>query len=218
MKTTAADCFRKALSYHVLKLGRGGQAGIADKAKISRSQINDILAGRNDGTDETREKIAAAIGMTYEDMLALGRRLLAGEDVREKPNVTEAAPPLCRAPLISWVQAGDWTEAVEYQEVAQFVYATRPCGPHTFALTIHGDSMEPEFREGDIIVVDPAVQHRNGSFIVAKNGSNEATFKQLVMDGDNVFLKPLNSRYPIKDMTGIEFRIIGVVVQKVKNY
>jgi len=207
----------------LLKRSRAPQHEIAAACNMATSTLNNYAKGKREGDETTRRKIASYFNYDYEDMLNMGRILLSGGVVAEMddtrlPRNTTSAPPLCRAPLISWVQAGDWAEAVEYQEVAQFVYATRPCGPHTFALTIHGDSMEPEFREGDIIVVDPAVQHRNGSFIVAKNGSNEATFKQLVMDGDNVFLKPLNSRYPIKDMTGIEFRIIGVVVQKVKNY
>lgn len=77
--------------------------------------------------------------------------------------------------------------------------------------------MEPEFIEADIVTVDPGRQAVSGSYVIAKNG-DEATFKQLVIDGASVYLKPLNSRYPIKDMTGIEFRIIGVVVEKRKRY
>lgn len=42
--------------------------------------------------------------------------------------------------------------------------------------------------------------------------------EQLIIDGPDVFLKPLNDRYPIRDMTGVEFRIIGVVVEKRKRY
>ncbi|MBM9614724.1 S24 family peptidase [Desulfobulbus rhabdoformis] len=78
--------------------------------------------------------------------------------------------------------------------------------------------MEPEFIEGEIITVDPGRDAVNGTYVIAKNGEGEATFKQLVLDGSSVFLKPLNARYPIKDMTGVEFRIIGVVVAKEKRY
>lgn len=78
--------------------------------------------------------------------------------------------------------------------------------------------MAPEFTDGDIIVVDPDKTPANGNYIIAKNGTTEVTFKQLVIDGQSVFLKPLNDRYPIRDMTGIEFRIVGVVVEKRKRY
>lgn len=141
----------------------------------------------------------------------------------EPPNVGPA--PLDRikphmVPLISWVQAGGRREADDpYQpgDAEQWLDTTATRCEHAFALTVHGDSMEPEFVEGDIIIVDPERDPVSGSYIIAKNGA-EATFKQFVMDGQSVFLKPLNERYPIRDMTGIEFRIVGVVVEKRKRY
>ncbi len=123
-------------------------------------------------------------------------------------------------PLISWVQAGDWHDAEDPFEPGQaeeWVTTSATSTPNAFALTVRGDSMEPEFVENDIITVDPDRFPANGNFIIAKNG-DEATFKQLVLDGSNVYLKPLNDRYPIKDMTGVDFKIIGVVVEKRKRY
>ncbi|MGD9947550.1 MAG: LexA family protein [Desulfobulbus sp.] len=64
--------------------------------------------------------------------------------------------------------------------------------------------------------MDPGREAINGSYVTAKNGE-EATFKQLVLDGNNVCLKPLNIRYPSKDITGIEIRIVGVMVEKRKR-
>jgi SOS-response transcriptional repressor LexA len=40
--------------------------------------------------------------------------------------------------------------------------------------------MEPDFKEGDIIV-DPELEPVPGEFVVAKNGDNEATFKNTVL-------------------------------------
>ena len=141
----------------------------------------------------------------------------------EPPNVAPA--PANRSqpnlvPLISWVQAGDWQFAADpFQpsDADEWLDTTATRSEHAFALSVRGDSMEPEFTEGDIIIVDPEREPVSASYIVAKNGA-EATFKQFVMDGQSVFLKPLNSRYPIRDMTGIEFRIVGVVVEKRKRY
>ena len=84
--------------------------------------------------------------------------------------------------------------------------------PNLLRFEVHGDSMEPEFLEGDIIVVDPGLDPNSGDYVIAKNGE-EATFKQLVVDGKGKFLKPLNPRYPIRDITGKETRIVGVVVR-----
>ena len=74
-----------------------------------------------------------------------------------------------------------------------------------------------EFVDGDTITIDPDRTPVNGCFVIAKDGE-KTTFKQLVIDGASVFLKPLNSRYPVKDMTGVDFQVIGVVVNKEKRY
>ena len=73
---------------------------------------------------------------------------------------------------------------------------------NAFALRIKGDSMLPEFREGDTVIIDPAVAPRPGDYVVAKNGESEATFKKYRPRGVNelgqqVFeLVPLNDDYP----------------------
>lgn len=125
-----------------------------------------------------------------------------------------------KIPLISWVQAGEW-QTVEDPfspgDAEEWISTTEKLGKHAFALTVHGDSMEPEFNSGDILTIDPDRSAASGSYVIAKNGE-EATFKQLVLDGSSVYLKPLNDRYPIKDMTGVDFRIVGVVVEKRKRY
>ena len=79
-----------------------------------------------------------------------------------------------------------------------------------------GDSMEPVFREGDIIFVDPGLDANSGDYVIAKNG-DEATFKQFVVDGPKMLLKPLNNRHPTKEIAG-ETRIWGVVVKMERLY
>lgn len=47
--------------------------------------------------------------------------------------------------------------------------------------------------EGAVIVVDPELPYSSGSLVVARlDDSKEATFKQLVIDGEQKYLKPLN--------------------------
>lgn len=142
------------------------------------------------------------------------------DERNEPPNISPGPPILKKIPVISWVQAGEWSEVVDQFQpgyAEEWIDTTATNHPNAFALVVRGDSMEPEFTDGDVITVDPGREAISGSYIIAKNG-DEATFKQLVIDGSSVFLKPLNPRYPIKDMTGVEFRIIGVVVFKGKGY
>lgn len=81
-----------------------------------------------------------------------------------------------------------------------------------YALMVLGDSMAPEFSEGEVIVVEPEGHARDGSFVVAW-ANDEYIFRQLVQHADGWMLKPLNPLYPnipIDDLSAVK----GVVVQK----
>jgi SOS-response transcriptional repressor LexA len=53
-------------------------------------------------------------------------------------------------------------------------------------------------------------------YVVAKNGEEEATFKQLVRDGADLYLKPINERYPIKPLG--KDKIVGVVREMIQKF
>lgn len=87
-------------------------------------------------------------------------------------------------------------------------------GAEPFALMVLGDSMEPEFVEGDIIVIEPAGLARDGSYVMAWL-ENEWIFRQLSGSAGDWKLRPLNPRYPaagIPDLSAVK----GVVIQKSK--
>lgn len=86
---------------------------------------------------------------------------------------------------------------------------TVPVNRYTFALRVKGDSMEPRFTEGMLLIVEPELDAQHGDYVIVKNGSEETTFKQIVKDGEDWFLKPLNPRYPIKPLGSNT--IVGVV-------
>ncbi len=118
-----------------------------------------------------------------------------------------------RVPLISWVQAGAFSEAIDLTHpgfAEEFIDTTVKARSHTFALRVSGDSMEPDFPAGTILIVEPELEAHANDFVIVKNGAEEATFKQLVRDGSDWYLKPLNSRYPIKPWDQ-SIHIVGVV-------
>ena len=87
------------------------------------------------------------------------------------------------------------------------------CGSsEPFALRVLGDSMVPEFEDGCIIVIDPAGVVEDGSYVLAVH-HNEYIFRQLVIDEEGYYLKPLNEGYDTLEIQGID-AIRGVIVQK----
>ena len=92
-------------------------------------------------------------------------------------------------------------------------------GKKVFALRVKGDCMEPEFVEGDVIIVNPHVEPVPGDYVIVKNDAEEATFKQLKKYGKTPVLHPLNPKYPdIEIKRGHRYRIVGKVVKKEKKY
>jgi len=131
---------------------------------------------------------------------------------------TSAGPDLVgMAPVISWVQAGAHREAIASSDAEEWVKTTVTVRPgSTFALRVKGDSMEPVFPSGVIIVVEQDFDPQPGDYVIASNGNNEATFKQLVRDGGDLYLKPLNDRYPVKPLGAA--KIVGVVRESIQKF
>ena len=127
-----------------------------------------------------------------------------------------------RVPLLSYVQAGHWSGSsisADRVDSDEWIMTDLDLSSEAFALEIRGDSMLPEFRPGDRIIVDPAIAPQPGDYVVAKNGEDEATFKKyrprsVDAAGNLVFeLVPLNEDYPSMRSDQVHIRIIGVMVE-----
>lgn len=142
--------------------------------------------------------------------------------VSEESNVAPAPVGAKSVPLISHVQAGLWTEASDPYAVgdaADWLMTDLELSSSAFALEIKGDSMLPEFKPGDRVIIDPAISPQPGDYVVAKNGEDEATFKKyrprgVNERGDMVFeLIPLNEDYPSMRSDVTPIRIVGTMVE-----
>ncbi len=198
----------------------------------SQGSVSQYLNGKIPLNVEAAVKFAKALRVSVSDFsprLAANLAELTDEHVTGCSNVQHASVDSAnvepgpertgRVPLISWVKAGGWAAAVDVlgpDEAYDWIETGVTVHPHTFALRVQGDSMEPEFAAGSILVVEPELEAAPGDYVIAKNGNDEATFKQLVRDGADLYLKPLNPRYPIKPLGSS--RIIGVVRESVKRY
>lgn len=80
-----------------------------------------------------------------------------------------------------------------------------------FALRVLGWSMAPEFAEGEVVVVEPGGQARDGSFVVAL-ADGEWTLRQLVRRDDRWWLHPLNPAFADQALPDLA-AVRGVVIQ-----
>lgn len=81
-----------------------------------------------------------------------------------------------------------------------------------YALMVLGDSMLPEFKEGDVITIDPEGLAHHESYVIAYH-NDEYTFRQLHIVEDRWYLVALNDGYPRVEIEGVA-AVKGVITQK----
>ena len=115
-----------------------------------------------------------------------------------------------RIPVLSWVQAGAWNDIGcddPAMTCTEWTETSADVSDHSFALIVRGDSMfnpsdKRSLADGVLVVVDTVFnaepESLNHKIVVAMlEGTNEATIKEFIKDGPNMYLNPLNPRYPI---------------------
>lgn len=102
---------------------------------------------------------------------------------------------------------------IDIPVVAAEDHAMESCSAaEPFALMVLGDSMLPEFAEGEVIVIEPEGHAHDGSYVLAFH-AEEYIFRQLVKRDAGWTLHALNPDYPdapIADLSVVK----GVVIQK----
>ncbi|WP_128000519.1 S24 family peptidase [Piscinibacter defluvii] len=87
-------------------------------------------------------------------------------------------------------------------------------GAEVFALQVLGQSMAPEFEEGEVIVIEPDGALHDGSFVLAQL-DGQWLFRQLRRAGTGWQLQALNPAFaarPLPDLGAVR----GVVIQKAR--
>jgi len=197
----------------------GGKAvALARKIEREPSYVSRMLYEEG---KKGKKRIADDMVEIIEKAFSLPRGWMDGVAESGHGNVSFAGPhnETKGFPLISWVSAGQWLEAVEpykIEEIEEWPETTQNAGPNSFWLTVKGDSMTSPVGftvpEGMIILVDPSKEAKNGKLVVAKLvNDNEATFKMYIEDAGRKFLKPLNPHYPMTEING-NCAIIGTVI------
>jgi phage repressor protein C with HTH and peptisase S24 domain len=170
-------------------------SGLAKKAGLDPTSFNKSKRITPEGrprwpSTESIAKILAATGATVDEFMSLLSK--------------KARRPVLPVPLIGFAQAGSggyfddggfpvgsgWDE-ISFPDVDD---------EHAYALEVSGNSMEPLYRKGDVLIVSPSARLRQGDRVVVKTKSGEVLAKELGRrSSKSVELRSLNPAH--KDRT-----------------
>lgn len=203
------------------------QADLIRGTGAGRATVSGWVNGTNNPSAKHLDNLAKTLKTTTS-------WLLTGEGIptsdKNDPNFSNVVineSPLRRIPILDFVQAGSFYES-GYDGIhpkGETFTTYIGCKPESvFSLEVSGLSMIPEFAPGDKLVVDAAKEPYPGCYVIAQNGSHEATFKKYRAIGydehgrETFELVPLNPDFPIMNSTQQEIRIIGVVVEHLRSF
>ena len=193
-------------------------AKLARMIGVSRPTIGNWIEGKSAPTGENLTNLANALKVDP-NWLMSGKesrvRLDNNVDISQKIPF-EGFP----VPVISWVAAGSFgpiETVLRDAEVDEYLPPIRECGKNGYGLVVTGISMSPKFEPEDRIYVNPDFQVsdlKTGDLVIVScTGDNEATFKQLIIEGTTKYLKPLNPKWDEQIIKLTEdCRLVGKVV------
>ena len=193
-------------------------AKLARMIGVSRPTIGNWIDGKSAPTGENLTNLANALKVDP-NWLMLGKESQARFD--NNVDVSQKIPFDGRPiPVISWVAAGSF-EPIETvlrdAEVDEYLPPIKECGRNGYGLIVTGISMSPKFEPEDRIYVNPdfqVIDLKTGDLVIVScAGDNEATFKQLIIEGTTKYLKPLNPKWDEQIIKLTEdCRLVGKVV------
>jgi SOS-response transcriptional repressor LexA len=125
-----------------------------------------------------------------------------------------------KLPLISWSEATHWNQQRRTVSEEQVIVDIK-VNEYAYALKIIDGAMEPLFPCYSILIVDPSVQPKDRSYVIALiKDTKTPIFRQLIINGDCQYLKPLSPDTDIYKMRQLEIAdsILATVVQARWNY
>ncbi|MBF0419633.1 MAG: helix-turn-helix transcriptional regulator [Magnetococcales bacterium] len=166
MNNTLAERIRQARKHAGLT-----QKELAEKTGISQTAVHKLECGRS---ASSRRAVSIALTCCVDPIwLDTGRGEMAipgASAYGEGGNYARPYPLIARVPLVSWDELAKYCGESEENfkpEARSWVPVAPKASDRSFALKVPDDSMEPEFCEGEIIIIDPMMMSSHNRFLVA---------------------------------------------------
>lgn len=222
LEDTFANRLKKALDYNNMK-----PIDLARKTNINKSLISSYLSGVCKAKQDKLDIIARTLDVSEAWLMGydvdMDREWFEEKEPSEisidNARYIETTTKTVKIPILGKVPAGIPIEAIEdiigYEEIPASMLKD---GNNYFSLKIDGDSMYPDYKTGDIIIIRQQNDCNSGDDCVVMVNGDDATFKRVIKQEKSIILKPLNNNYEPYYFDEYEImtkpvKIIGVAVE-----
>lgn len=219
---------KKLRSDYALKTGEKMiQKDLAEKLGISRSYLGDIESGRTTATDEIIAKLSEIFDIDSNELLKYKttNNIADSNFIKESSCTYDIIDKyeIVNIPIVGFVRAGEPILAQDNIEGYHPTLKTNLCKDKDyFYLKVQGDSMNQEFNEGSLLLIEKTPWVENGSIAVVLINSTEATVKKVIQNENMITLIPMSTNpiYVPKmyDIQKEKIEIIGRVKEATKIY
>lgn len=144
-------------------------------------------------------------------------------DNTEKATISS---PTVKIPVYGTIPAGIPTEMIDNSYITDYEEINAHWlkgGNSYFGLKVRGDSMYPEFRDGDVLILKKSPNCENGDYCAVSINSTECTFKKVIKEISGILLQPLNpifmpQYYTNEQIEEMPITILGIVVEVRRSY
>ncbi|NMC56509.1 MAG: helix-turn-helix domain-containing protein [Eubacteriaceae bacterium] len=211
---TFADRLKQALT-----MRDKTQGDLVKATNISQSSISDYLNGKYRPNQLKTYLIANYLNVSYEWLLGFDNNIEA-KSTRDLRIIDIGE--IVKIPVYGRIPAGIPIQAIEdiidYAEISRDLYKE---DRQLIALRISGDSMLPDYKDNDTVIIEKRPDCENGQDCAVYINGFDATLKRVVKQENGLLLQALNPAYETKfyPYNGTEsVNILGVVVQLIRKF
>ena len=187
-------------------------------SKVNEGAISQYRAGKYKASQRSLDKLARALNVSIP--------WLMGADVpmTDEPSAPSLPSPAITEdtvtfPVITSVAAHYDSVSIDESATGEKIEVPRAYlkgrkAEEFCAMRVRGDSMYPDFRNGDIVLVlKQSTMNHSGEICVISYGDDEMTIKRInYVDGEDwLELVPLNNLYPPKRIEGVDLESCHVI-------
>lgn len=213
MEENFANRLNKAMKIRNIKA-----VELSEKANIPKSAISQYLSGLYEAKQKSIFKLASVLNVSEGWLMGLDVPMERNFDtnIQGMEKKTEGSTVVL---VYGTIPAGTPIECIEdIIDTEEIPADMLKGGKQYFGLRIKGNSMYPEYLDGDTLILEKIEDCESGQDCVVMVNGNDGTFKRVFKNENGIILQPLNPEYQPMIYTNeqieqLPIRIIGKAVE-----